>query len=375
MEQNTMTEIQRQERRRRARRARRRRTIFTCFLILLLLTAISVALYFAYMYKRQQNAYEQMKAESETAKQAFEELMLDIENGGYITREDADSISASAVEANTEDIKAEVRGYMEDGETLSMLENLFPENIVVPNIGGYVFFDVDDTLEKTVFDIDKLIYPILNEETDEYEGEASYEGARKGIDVSKFQENINWSKVKNDGIEFAYIRLGFRGYESGKIVLDEKYEDNIKGCNDIGIDCGVYFFTEAKTKAEGIEEAEFVIESLEGYETQLPVVIDVEQSANVNKSRTKNLTADERTDIVIAFCERIKQAGYQPMIYGNLKSLMIMLDITRLEEYDKWFAYYHYPYRFPYKVKMWQYTSTGTVDGIKGDADINLMFY
>lgn len=375
MEQRTMTEMQRQEKRRRARRAKRRRTIITCFLVLLILAASSVALYFAYLYKQEQSAYNLAREEADAANQSYQDLMTDLQTGGYITREEADALSEEAVRVNTEDIKGEIRTFMEDAQTLSMLESFFPENIVVPNTGGYVFFDIDENLAKTDIDFDKLEYPVLNEETDKYEGEARYEGAKKGIDVSKFQEKINWTKVKNDGIEFAYIRIGFRGYESGKLVVDDNFEDNIEACNDKGIDCGVYFFTEAKTKAEGVEEAEFVLENLGDYDTQLPIVIDVEQSSNVNKSRTKNLTAEERTDIVIAFCERIKEAGYEPMIYGNLKSLMIMMDITRLEDYDKWFAYYHYPYRFPYKVKMWQYTSTGTVDGIKGDTDINLMFY
>ena len=109
-------------------------------------------------------------------------------------------------------------------------------------------------------------------------------------------------------------------------------------------------------------------------EIQLPIVIDVEQSSNPSKSRTKNLTPEERTDIVIAFCERVKEAGYEPMIYGNLKSHMRMTDIYKLEEYRKWFAYYRTPLRYPYKFDIWQYTSAGSVNGIKGEVDINLMF-
>ena len=142
------------------------------------------------------------------------------------------------------------------------------------------------------------------------------------------------------------------------------------------MDAGVYFFTEAKSVAEGREEADFVIDLLEEYEAtiQLPIVIDVEQSANPNKSRTKNLTPEERTDIVIAFCERVKDAGYEPMIYGNLKSHMRMTDIYKLEEYPKWCAYYRTPLRYPYKFDIWQYTATGSVNGVKGDCDINLMF-
>ena len=176
-------------------------------------------------------------------------------------------------------------------------------------------------------------------------------------------------------MDFAFIRLGFRGYESGKIVLDSKYEDNIAGSIKAGLDTGVYFFTEALTEKEAIEEAEFVIENLKDHPITMPVVIDVEESANTEKTRTKDLTAEQRTKNVIAFCKRIKEAGYEPMIYGNLKSFMIMMDFEKLENYDKWFAYYRFPFHFPYKIKVWQYTSTEKVDGIEGNTDVNIMFY
>ena len=107
----------------------------------------------------------------------------------------------------------------------------------------------------------------------------------------------------------------------------------------------------------------------------MPIVLDVEESANPEKTRTKNVTKEQRTKNVIAFCERIKEAGYDVMIYGNLKSFMIMMDYEKLENYDKWFAYYRYPFHFPYKIKMWQYTSTEKINGIKGDVDVNIMFY
>ena len=176
-------------------------------------------------------------------------------------------------------------------------------------------------------------------------------------------------------MEFAIIRLGFRGYESGKIVLDSKFEDNIEGSIKAGLDTGVYFFTEALTEKEAIEEAEFVLEHIDGHHISMPVVIDVEDSADKENTRTKNLTSEQRTKNVIAFCKRIKEAGYEPMIYGNLKSFMVMMDFEKLEDYDKWFAYYRTPFHFPYKIKMWQYTSSEDVNGIKGKADVNLLFY
>lgn len=394
MEHNTtMTEAQRLAKRRRIQKAKRKRAIVMTIMFIIIITVSLVAVIFAGMYKKEvkiandalleaDSAKQQAEAamkEAENANQAYEKLQTDLKNNGFITVDEAQVMADKAMQDMSDDYRNKIRGYMESGDgTLTMLENLFEDMIVVPDTSKYLFFDIDDSLNKSVIDLNKLYYPELNEQTGKYEGDIKYEGdvtLHYGVDVSKFQGDIDWAKVKNDDIEYAYIRLGFRGYESGKIVLDEKFEDNISGCNEVGLDCGVYFFTEAKTREEGREEADFVLENLGEYHIELPIVIDVEQSANVNKSRTRNLSQEDRTDAIIAFCERIKEAGYTPMIYGNLKSLMIMTDITRLEDYDKWFAYYHYPLRFPYKVKIWQYTSNGQVDGIKGDADINIMFY
>lgn len=394
MEHNTtMTEAQRLAKRRRIQKAKRKRAIINTIMIMMIISASLLAIYFASMYKKEiENSNtarleadaalkeaDAAKQQADEANQAYDKLTKDLKNNGYITIDEAKNMADQAAEDMSEDYRERIMGYMEGGDgTLTMLENLFEDKIVVPDTGKYLFFDIDESLAKSVIDLSKLDYPDVDEDTGVSKGDIRYDGdvtLHLGVDVSKFQGEIDWQKVKNDDIEYAYIRLGYRGYESGKIVTDEKYEDNIQGCNDVGLDCGVYFFTEAKTKAEGREEADFVLENLGEYHIELPIVIDVEQSSNVNKSRTKNLSKEDRTEAVIGFCERIKEAGYTPMIYGNLKSLMIMTDITKLEDYDKWFAYYHYPLRFPYKAKIWQYTSAGSVDGIKGEADLNVMFY
>ena len=274
-----------------------------------------------------------------------------------------------------------LKSMLENGEgMLTILQRFYPDYVIASSNGNYHFFRISETLQKNNFDLEKFTYPTYNEDKKEWEGTATYmageeKEAKKGIDVSTFQGKVDWKKVKKAGMEFAIIRLGFRGYESGKIVLDSQFENNIEGSIKVGLDTGVYFFTEALTEEEAIEEAEFVIENLEGYEINMPVVIDVEESANTEKTRTRDLSADQRTKNVIAFCERIKKEGYDVMIYGNLKSFMIMMDFDELEEYDKWFAYYRYPFHFPYKIKMWQYTAYERIDGIEGKTDVNLMFY
>ena len=297
----------------------------------------------------------------------------------YMTVVEAEHLIDEAVSNAKNELLTNIRSRMEKGETtLTLLENLFPNQIVTAHAGAYHFFDINESLAMNEFGYEHFTYPVLNEETGKYEGDVTLDestgvATRKGIDVSRFQGKINWKKVANDGIDYAYIRLGYRGYGSGKIVIDDAYEYNIENANAAGLDTGVYFFTEAISEREAIEEAEYVLENLEGQSIDLPIVLDVEESAS-SGSRTKDLTKEQRTDAVIAFCERIKNAGHDVMIYGNTKSFLIMMDMERLEEYDKWFAYYKYPLRFPYKMKMWQYTSSGTVDGIEGGVDINISF-
>ena len=361
------------EKRKRARKKRLIRNITFSFLAIMLglMTVICIVLLFS--YQKQKN----ISKEALTQK---EELEQQLENGSYISKYESDKQTEEAASKSREELLGEIRSKMEEGTTLlTLLEELFPEKIVAGDRGKYFFFDVNEKMEKNPYTFDVFNYPVLNEETNHYEGEVSLKEetdatARKGVDVSKFQGEVDWNKVKNDGVDYAYMRLGYRGYESGKIVMDETYEDNVTGCNEAGIETGVYFFTEATSEREAREEAEYVLENIEGYRIDLPIVIDVEESASED-SRTKDLTREERTEIVKAFCDRIEESGHKSMIYGNLKSFMVMMDVEELEDYDKWFAYYKYPLRFPYKVKMWQYTCRGDINGLKGGADINIEFY
>ncbi len=365
------------EKKKRSRKKKRKRLVLIYFLMLLLIVAVSFDVMYFYISKQQEKEINNLTKEKNE--------ILELMNSDYLTKEEAAKLADQASDGKKsegrEELREEVLTMFDNGDSiLKILENVYYDKIVVPDLSGYFFFDIDESLAKHGLDFNRFIYPELDEETGDYDGEVQYEDdtiiVKRGVDVSKFQGDINWNKVKADNVDFAIIRCGFRGYETGKIVEDETFEENIKKCNDIGLDVGCYFFTEAINEAEAIEEAEFVLDLLEEYEAklQLPIVIDVEQSANTSKSRTKDLTPEDRTKIVIAFCERVKEAGYEPMIYGNLKSHMRMTDIYQLEEYSKWFAYYRTPLRYPYKFDIWQFTSTGSVDGIKGDADINLMF-
>lgn len=362
-------------REKRRKRKNRKQALIYGILLIITLTSIGSCIFLFFSYQGE-------KQKAVTAMQQIEEMeKMEESPDDLYTQDQLEERIDEEVNKGKQEILDTMQAMMENGDgPLSLLQYFYPDDVVVSGNGRYYFFPILDSLEKNNFILENFSYPVKNEETGEWEGEASYkieEGiyAKRGIDVSTFQGDIDWEKVKNDGIEYAIIRLGFRGYESGKIVLDSKYEENIEGSLAAGLDTGVYFFTEALTEKEAIEEADFVIENLEGYKINMPVVIDVEESAAPDKTRTKDLTAEQRTKNVIAFCNRIKDAGYEVMIYGNLKSFMLMMDIEQLEGYDKWFAYYRYPFHFPYKIRMWQYTSWEKVNGIKGGVDVNLMFY
>ncbi len=278
------------------------------------------------------------------------------------------SKEAEVEQAMKDRMKALVTG--EDGSPLKMLRSFFPENLIYSFENEYVFAPVLEEVEK---------HSLLEENFQKTEeGLMQYveNGAvtsHKGIDVSKYQGTIDWSAVKEEGIEYAFIRLGLRGYESAKIVLDEYYEANMKGANSAGVAAGVYFFTQAVTVEEAKEEADFVIEHLAGYDVSCPVVFDVERISG-GKGRADQLTKEERTDITIAFCEAVKAAGYTPMIYGNVVCFTRLLDMTKLNDYEKWYAFYDDYMYMPYNVSCWQYTEKGLVDGIPGNVDLNISF-
>ncbi len=198
--------------------------------------------------------------------------------------------------------------------------------------------------------------------------------SRLGVDVSYYQGEIDWEKVKADGYEFAFIRLGYRGYgEEGTLNLDERFHENIRNAREAGLDVGVYFFAQAVNEEEAVEEAEFVLDALEGYELQMPVVYDPESVAD-EEARTNDVTGEQFTRNTDAFCRRISEAGYESMIYCNMMWEAFELDLEQLSDYPVWYADYQSFPQTPYHFEMWQYTEQGTVAGISTAADINIQF-
>lgn len=191
-----------------------------------------------------------------------------------------------------------------------------------------------------------------------------------GIDVSSHQGDINWAAVKEAGIEFAFIRVGYRGYETGKINLDSKFVRNITEAKKYGIKCGVYFYSVAKDEVEAAQEANFVLAALEGYTLDLPIVIDVEHRSD----RVAGLSAAQRTNNTLAFIKVIKDSGRQVMIYTGHYFYHNYLEKNRLADIPLWIAYYTDDNKKVADVNYsyWQYTSSGKVPGISGNVDLDI---
>ena len=193
-----------------------------------------------------------------------------------------------------------------------------------------------------------------------------------GIDVSAYQGNVDWQAVKADGVQFAIIRLGYRGYTQGTINLDSKFQQNIAGAKAAGLKVGVYFFSTAISEAEAEAEAAFVLENLKGISLDLPVVFDWETGGS--SYRNNNLDSNTLTSAAIAFSEKVKAAGYQAMFYFNLPTGYLKYDLSRLTQYDFWFAQYNSTPEMYYDYQIWQYSDSGTVNGIDGRVDMNIAF-
>ena len=298
--------------------------------------------------------------------------LSDYANTHVYTQEDIDKREEIVREEENNNernvLLSEIKDTMDNGySAYYLLRSLFPDDVVILSESGYDFIPITDDIRKNSYFLDNFIQ---DEETLDitYVDDNENVLSKKGIDVSSFNGDIDWKKVSKTDVEFAIIRAGLRGSTEGKISLDNNFEKIMNGALDNGIPVGVYFFTQAVNTDEAVEEAKFLLEAISDFDVDYPVVLDVEKL----KGRTDNMSVEERTDCAIAFLDEIEKSGYKTMIYGNLNTLFMMLDLKRLEKYDKWFAYYIYPVYYPYEFTIWQYTDKGKIDGIQGDVDINI---
>lgn len=193
-----------------------------------------------------------------------------------------------------------------------------------------------------------------------------------GIDVSVFQGDIDWDAVKNDGIDFVMLRIGYRGYGTKGIMgEDANFRKNYEGAKKVGLKLGVYFFSQAVTEKEAEEEAVFVVNALNGCNIDYPVAYDWE-FVESGEARTNGMTSEAITACAKAFCSVIAEAGYKPIIYFNCETGYFSYELPLVKDIDFWLAEYYDTPSFYYNYKVWQYSKKGSVDGIKGDVDLNI---
>ena len=196
--------------------------------------------------------------------------------------------------------------------------------------------------------------------------------ASVGVDVSSHQQEIDWELVAANGVEFAMIRVGYRGYTEGEIQPDEYFVQNIEGARAAGLDVGVYFFSQALDEQEAIDEANYVLEQIKDYPLSYPVIFDWEDIEA--DARTDGMDSVQLTKNAIAFCDTIELAGYRAGMYFNQRFGYEEFDLESLQDYVFWLAEYNDTPSFSFHFQIWQYCNDGRVDGIKTDVDLNLAF-
>ncbi len=269
--------------------------------------------------------------------------------------------SASVETASNDAVTGEITALSEEeSETLTFVDAH----------GEWYTVDIRDDVEPHDYDWDSLSGSglTLSYEDDTYT-------SRVGVDVSQYQGEIDWQAVREAGVTFAFVRIGGRGYgEEGTLYADERASENIAGAQAAGLDVGVYFFSQAVSEQEAVEEAEFVLDLLGDAELTLPVVYDPESILD-DTARTDDVSGEQFTRNTLAFCDRIREAGYTPMVYCNMLWEAYELDLAALQEADLtlWYADYEPQPQTPYAFSIWQYAEDARVDGIEGDADLDLM--
>lgn len=194
-----------------------------------------------------------------------------------------------------------------------------------------------------------------------------------GCDLSYHNRIVDFDELAASGCEFVMLRCGYRGYSEGGLMKDEKFEEYASEAERVGLKVGVYFFTQALTVEEAEEEAEFVLGLIENHTISYPVAFDTEYiDDNDARTNATEISDELRSDICIAFCEKIRSEGYYPMIYASENWFRRSLEVKKLQEYDFWAPQYLEENDFLYDFTIWQYTDTGNIPGVNGEVDLDI---
>lgn len=307
------------------------------------------------------SAAEQEHSQNARVEDSVENLL----SGSTLTAEDLDIWDGRPGDTVSEDQPEEPSSVtVKDDPAADGLHTL-----IVHDNGEEEWVSINQYLARNDYDYSGLVYQRPLMKYYENNTRVSYVGA----DISKTQDYVDFAELRRSGIEFVMLRLGQRGYSSGEITLDEYFMDNWKRATDAGLDVGVYFFSQAVTVEEAEEEAQFVIDTISENEIQYPVVFAMDTIPN-EVSRIDSLDKMERTNIALAFMDRIRENGYFPMVYGDKEWLIQKLSLGSMIGYDVWLSQEKDIPDYPYQFAMWQYTTHGSIAGIAGDANLNICF-
>lgn len=250
-----------------------------------------------------------------------------------------------------------------------------PMKVAVKDTIEFVKLDDISYLIKTEDEInaeeeDTAEHDVESDETEHTEKWTHTEDAVLGIDVSKWNREIDWMAVKESGVKFVIIRCGYRGSKTGALVEDPYFRQNIKGATAAGLDVGIYFFTQAIDQKEAVEEASMALSMVEGYDLKYPIFIDTEGSGG----RADSLDVATRTAVCEAFCETIETAGYTSGVYASRSWFYNNVNDDDLSDYVRWLAEYREAPLYTGRYEIWQYTSSGEIEGINGRVDLNLSY-
>ncbi|MBE5861015.1 MAG: hypothetical protein E7301_12970 [Butyrivibrio sp.] len=297
-----------------------------------------------------------------------------LESEGYYTKAETDQmieIATNEVLENAGDsVKERFKEDLIENGTSDAIKNLFPGQIVLSYGNEYQFFDISE-------DIDRSSFLETDFEMDKESGFLEYTGIdesvvfTRGIDISRAQGDIDFSKVKASGIDYCMIRAGLRGSTEGTVLEDDLFKTYVEKARDAGLDVGVYFYSQAIDATEAREEARFVLDLIEPYDITYPVAIDIEANES-SDARTFGQTPDVYKEVANAFLSTVEASGYTPMIYGNTKTFVDLLQDFDINNYAIWISDHNIPIYYPYRFDMWQYSGEGNIDGIEGSTNINI---
>lgn len=283
---------------------------------------------------------------------------------------DADSVSDNDSNRKKENSKTDEDSTEEGKDGLTDAEaDHVNQTKITKSDGTEEWSNISPFITKSKYDENGFIYkaPIMK----------YYENGKNisymGVDISKETGLVDFVKLKNAGVQFVMIKVGARGYGNGQLTVDDTFTDYIQKASEAGLDIGVYFYSQAITKEEALEEANLVYENIKDYHLVYPIAFDMEKVSG-DAARTDFLTREEKSNLALIFLDALKNVGYKGIIYGNKEWLIKEINLSTVGTYDIWLSQEGEKPDYPYKYSMWQYTQSGTIDGINGDANLDICF-